>query len=94
MVTVGMEYRVLPEKQDEFQGVFEEIRALMAKADGHTETRLFREVSDPQTFYILSHWKSEDAYHAFVRGEAFDQVLTGDHGKILAERPHHQIYYP
>ena len=94
MVTVGMHYHVLPDGQDTFERIFEELLALMQKTKGHRETRLYREVGRPDHFYILSHWDNEDAYHAFVRGEAFDEVLTGRGRKILAGRPHHQIYYP
>ena len=94
MVTVGMQYRVVPEKQEEFVGVFDEILAAMKGTPGHHDTRLFREVGEPRNFYILSHWDTEDAYHAFVRGEAMDRILTGAHGKLLDGRPQHKVYYP
>jgi heme-degrading monooxygenase HmoA len=92
MITVGMNYRVLPGKGDVFEAAFARIAAALATMAGHTQSKLYRHVGGDGEYLILSEWSSRDAFDAFVRSDAF--ARTTDWGKqgILAERPRHQIY--
>jgi chlorite dismutase len=92
MVTVGMSYKVLPGKEETFEKGFVRLHEIMKGVPGHVKTRLYHESGDARSFLIASAWESEDAYHAFVRSPEFDEITLGRE-KVLAERPHHGIYF-
>ena len=61
MVTIGMNYRVLPGKEEIFESAFEKVVKAMSGIDGHGETHMYREISDSKTYLIVSQWNSKPA---------------------------------
>ena len=92
MITVGMSYRVIPGKEETFKKAFPRLHEIMKKMPGHLKTRLYFEIGDEESFLVATAWESLDAYHAFIRSPEYDEITLGRE-KVLAERPHHGIYY-
>lgn len=92
MVTIGMNYRVLPGKEDAFVQMFNKVLEVMGAIDGHHHSALYADVNDPSSFLIVSEWTRKDAFDAFTRSDKFASVVTWGREKILAERPRHQVY--
>ena len=92
MVTVGMYYDVVPGEGAAFQAKFEEVVAALQQATGHTSSYLYRRVDDPDSYAILSEWADADAFHAFIRSDAFRQVTAWGRANVLRNAPRHKIY--
>lgn len=92
MVTIGMNYMVLPGKEEVFERAFRQVVEAMKANPAHTGTKLYREVDTPQSFLLISEWNSRDAFDAFVKSEAFARVTQWGKENILAARPSHSVY--
>jgi heme-degrading monooxygenase HmoA len=92
MITVGMNYDVLPGKEPEFEAKFSAVIGALNDAAGHNSSRLFRDVDDASSYLIISEWDSNDAFKAFVTSEAFRSVTNWGKAEILRGRPRHQVY--
>jgi heme-degrading monooxygenase HmoA len=92
MITVGMNYNVLPGKEKPFEDVFRSVIALMKDMPGHTKTDLFRSVLNPQQYLITSDWSDRAAFDAFIASEQFRKVANWGKEQILAGRPSHEYY--
>lgn len=92
MITIGMNYRVLPGKEDAFEEKFHAVLATFEEGAGHRASHLYREVGAPQVYLIHSEWESREDFQAFVRSEAFRDVTNWGKESILAGRPSHRIY--
>ena len=92
MITVGMNYRVIPGKELAFEGKFAAVIGALQAAEGHTRSTLWRDVADGTSYLITSEWSDEQAFNAFIRGEAFRAVADWGKEQILAGRPQHKIY--
>jgi heme-degrading monooxygenase HmoA len=92
MVTIGMNYRVLPGKESQFENAFRDVLRVMAEMPGHKESRLFREVGEENHYLISSDWSEEKAFTAFMRSEEFAKVVNWGKEQILAGRPSHKVY--
>lgn len=92
MVTIGMNYKVLPGKEATFETAFRKVVQAMGTMSGHTQTRLCRDIDDPQTYVIMSDWSSRDAFDAFIASETFRAVANWGKEQILAGRPSHTYY--
>lgn len=92
MVTIGMNYRVLPGKESVFENAFQGVLRVMAEMPGHKESRLFREVGEERHYLITSDWSEEKAFGEFMRSEQFAKVVNWGKEEILAGRPSHTIY--
>jgi len=92
MVTVGMNYKVLPGKGETFVKACRGIIRAMEGMDGHSVTRLYSEVDDPESFLIVSDWSERAAFEAFVKSEEFAKVTDWGKEQILAGRPRHEVY--
>ncbi len=93
MVTIGMNYEVLPGKEEVFEKACERVIDAMRSMDGHDESRIFRQVGeDAQTYLIVSRWSSEDAFGEFIRSDQFKKVTNWGAENILAGRPSHTTY--
>lgn len=92
MITVGMNYHVLPGKQQDFEEKFSSvIRALRAAKD-HIQSTLWKDVSDDASYLITSEWSDEVAFQDFIQSEAFRAVTNWGKEQILSTRPQHKIY--
>lgn len=92
MITVGMDYHVLPGKQHDFEEKFQAVLGALRDAAGHTESKLYRDVSDDASYLIVSQWSDEKAFGDFIHSQAFRDVTNWGKEQILSGRPQHKIY--
>ncbi len=92
MITVGMNYRVLPGKQADFEGKFAAVLAALNSAEGHTNSSLWRDVAEDTSYMITSEWSDEKAFTDFIQSQAFRDVTNWGKEQVLAGRPQHKIY--
>jgi heme-degrading monooxygenase HmoA len=92
MVTIGMNYKVIPGKESVFEKAFNNVLNVMKEIEGHSASFLFKDVNDPQSYLIVSDWNSEDAFNGFIRSEKFRNVADWGKENILMGRPSHTVY--
>jgi heme-degrading monooxygenase HmoA len=94
MVTIGMNYKVLGGKEDQFEGACKKVLDVMSDADGHDESQIFRRVDGCETaeYLIVSRWSGEAAFDAFIASDTFKKVTNWGAEHILAGRPSHTTY--
>lgn len=92
MITVGMDYHVLPGKQRDFEEKFNAVLTALRGAAGHNDSKLFRDVRDDCSYLIISDWSDENAFGEFVRSQAFRDVTNWGKEQILSDRPRHKVY--
>ena len=92
MVTIGMDYRTLPGKEQEFIDNFRAVLAAINEADGHDESHLYEDADEKGSFLIVSNWNEHEAYQEFIQSDAFKEVTSFAKENILAERPKHKVY--
>ena len=92
MVTIGMNYQVLPGKEDVFEGACRKVLEVMGTAAGHDRSQVFRAVDAPSEYLIVSRWTDENAFSAFIQSETFRKVTNWGRENILAGRPRHTTY--
>ena len=92
MMTVGMNYMVLPGKEKNFEDAFKGVIDVMNQSEGHTESRLFKDVHEPQRYLIISDWNDRAAFDDFIASERFRNVTNWGKEQILAGRPTHEYY--
>ena len=93
MVTIGMNYRVREGKEQIFEAACQRVIETMRGIDGHSDSKLFREVgADGRLFLIVSVWSSEQAFRDFVASDAFKKVTNWGAENILEGRPSHTVY--
>ena len=93
MVTIGMDYAVLPGKESVFEDAFANVLKAMDGMEGHDRSRLFREVGGEGSRYlIVSRWTDEAAFDAFIASDRFKKVADWGRENILARRPSHTTY--
>ncbi len=92
MVTIGMNYKVIPGKEETFENAFNKVVTAMRRIDGHRESHMFRDINDAQHYLIVSQWSRKAAFEAFIASDAFRNVANWGKEQILSDRPHHEIY--
>jgi heme-degrading monooxygenase HmoA len=92
MITVGMNYKIIPGKDDEFIAVFKKVIHVMSAMPGHTVTHLYRDVDAQHDYLIVSEWSDRAAFDAFIASEQFKGVANWGKLNVLAGRPTHQVY--
>ena len=92
MVTIGMNYMMLPGKGKIFEDMFGKVLIVMKEMEGHSKSFLYCDVNNKQSYLIVSEWNSEDAFDAFIASEKFKNVVDWGKENILAARPSHQVY--
>jgi heme-degrading monooxygenase HmoA len=92
MITVGMNYQVLPGKNEVFERVFSAVLTQMESMEGHTRTHLYREVTDSQNYLIVSEWASREAFDGFISSPKFRSITNFGKDQVLAGRPTHEVY--
>ncbi len=93
MVTIGMNYHVIPGKERVFEDACQRVVETMRGIDGHDESHLYRRVEDGSPVYlIVSRWQSESAFDAFIASDAFKKVTSWGRENILAGPPRHTTY--
>ena len=92
MVTIGMNYQVLAGKEETFEAACHRVLEGMADADGHDNSRIYRNIDDAGEYLIVSRWNDETAFQAFISSDAFKKVTNWGRENILAGRPSHTTY--
>lgn len=92
MVTVGMNYDVLPGKEEVFERAFKSVLGVMKESPGHTASHLYKDVDKANSYLIISDWNDKAAFDGFIKSEAFGKVTNWGKEQILAGRPKHQVY--
>ncbi|MCE9606808.1 MAG: antibiotic biosynthesis monooxygenase [Planctomycetia bacterium] len=92
MITVGMNYHVIPGKQKDFEEKFAAVLEALRAAPNHTSSTLWKDVVDDASYLITSEWSEEQAFLDFIRSQAFKDVTTWGKEQILSGRPQHKIY--
>jgi heme-degrading monooxygenase HmoA len=92
MITVGMDYHVLPGKQRDFEEKFAAVLGALRNAPGHTDSKLYKDVNDDASYLIISEWSDEQAFTDFIRSQAFRDVTNWGKEQILSDRPRHKVY--
>ena len=92
MITVGMNYKVRPGRQREFEQKFDAVLGALRSADGHVASHLYADVHDDCSYLIVSEWSAQERFIEFIRSQAFKDVTAWGKAEILTDRPHHTIY--
>ncbi len=93
MVTIGMNYNVLPGKEKIFEDACARVVETMQAVEGHSESHLYGRIGgDEPVYLIVSRWESEDAFGAFIASDAFKKVTNWGRENILAGPPRHTTY--
>lgn len=93
MVTIGMNYFVLPGKEQIFEDACANVVRTMEGISGHDTSQIYKQVGSGEPAYlIVSRWESEDAFHQFVASDAFKKVTSWGKENILRDRPRHTTY--
>ncbi len=92
MVTIGMNYKVIPGKEETFETAFGKVAKAMGGIEGHSKTRMFRDISDSRHYLIVSQWSRKAAFDSFIASDTFKSVANWGKEQILSDRPHHEVY--
>lgn len=92
MITVGMDYKIIPGKDEEFVAVFTKVIGIMGDMPGHTETHLYRDVHEEHDYLVVSEWTDEAAFDGFIKSERFKNVVNWGKENVLRARPRHEVY--
>jgi heme-degrading monooxygenase HmoA len=64
MITVGMNYHVIPGKQKDFEEKFAAVISALRSAVGQSSSTLWKDVGDDASYLITSEWSEEQARFA------------------------------
>ena len=92
MVTIGMNYRVRRGKESVFEDAFDRVLKAMQGIPGHDVSNLYRGVTDPGEYLIVSRWSDRAAFDAFIASDRFKKVVDWGAENILAGPPSHTTY--
>ncbi len=92
MVTVGLDYDVVPGRETDFEDAYRAVAAALRGAPGHVRSRLYRDVERPGSYLIHSEWSDRDAFARFVRSPEFAGVTAWSRDGVLAGPPRHRVY--
>ena len=67
MITIGMNYYVIPGKEEPFEAACAKVIDTMGGIEGHDTSEIYRQLGDKDPVYlILSRWSNETAFDEFV----------------------------
>ena len=92
MVTIGMNYSVREGREQVFEDACARVIQTMRGIDGHSDSKLFREVGGSRHYLIVSVWANEQAFRDFVASDTFKKVTNWGAENILEGRPSHTVY--
>ena len=92
MITVGMNYCIIPGRDEQFVAVFEKVLHVMRDMAGHEESHLFCDVFNEHSYLVMSEWSDRDAFDAFIASERFRNVVDWGKENVLAGRPTHEVF--
>jgi heme-degrading monooxygenase HmoA len=92
MITVGMNYEVLADKNEPFEKKFALVVEAMGSMPDHVRTHLYQDVANRSSYLVVSEWRNRAGFDAFVGSDAFRKVANWGASGILATRPRHEVY--
>ena len=92
MITIGMNYKVLPGKEGNFERMFKNVMTGLQNVVGHGKSALYKDVNDLHSYLVVSEWDSEEAFKSFIGSEKFRSVADWGQENILANKPVHTVY--
>jgi heme-degrading monooxygenase HmoA len=92
MTTIGMNYEVIPGKEQEFERGFLSVIEVLKTLPGHVESHLYEDVASVGSYVILSKWQRKEDFDAFLKSDAFKKAVAWGRAEILRSRPRHQVY--
>lgn len=93
MVTIGMNYCVRAGKERVFEDACAKVIEVMSSDEGHDRSEIYRKIGEGKpTYLIVSRWKSEEDFRAFVASDAFRKVTSWGALNILDGPPRHTTY--
>ena len=92
MTTIGMNYEVIPGKEEEFERGFLSVIEVLKTLPGHVESHLYEDVANVGSYVILSKWQRKEDFDAFLKSDAFKKAVAWGRAEILRSRPRHQVY--
>ena len=92
MITVGMNYNVIAGKEQDFENKFAGVIDALSAAEGHSNSTLWKDVSNGSSYLITSEWSEEQAFKDFIQSDAFRDVTNWGKEQILSGRPQHKVY--
>jgi heme-degrading monooxygenase HmoA len=92
MTTIGMNYEVIPGKEEEFERGFLSVIEVLKTLPGHVESHLYEDVASVGSYVILSKWQRKEDFDAFLKSDAFKKAVAWGRAEILRSRPRHQVY--
>jgi len=92
MTTIGMNYEVIPGKEEEFERGFVGVLEVLKTLPGHIESHMYEDVQSTGSYVILSAWQRKEDFEAFMKSEAFAKAVAWGKAEILRSRPKHRVY--
>jgi len=94
LVTIGMNYFVIPGKEQIFEDAVASVMKAMKGIDGHETSSLYKEIVETgePNYLIVSRWTNEQAFKDFVASDTFKKVTNWGSTHILRGRPQHTTY--
>jgi heme-degrading monooxygenase HmoA len=92
MITIGMNYQVIPGKEEVFERACQQVVEVMKADSGHKASAIYKDISLPGSYLIISDWNDKAAFDSFVKSEAFAKVTQWGKDNILSGRPKHTVY--
>ena len=92
MTTIGMHYDVIPGKEGEFEKGFVGVIEHLKTVPGHVESHMYEDVQSVGSYVILSRWQTKETFEAFLKSDAFKQVVAWGKAEMLRSQPRHKVY--
>jgi heme-degrading monooxygenase HmoA len=92
MTTIGMNYEVIPGKEQEFEQGFIGVLQTLKSLPGHIESHMYEDVQSQGSYVILSTWQRKEDFQAFLKSPAFAKAVAWGKAEILRSKPRHQVY--
>ncbi|MCP4001892.1 MAG: hypothetical protein GY727_13370 [Gammaproteobacteria bacterium] len=88
MQTFGLNYEVKPDRVEDFKKILADLIAEMEACDGHEQTILFADVTQPNLMMIYSNWGKKAEFADFVKSDTFMNAITKA-TEMLESHPSH-----
>lgn len=92
MTTIGMQYDVVPGKEDEFKSGFIAVLEHLKNVRGHVSSSMYENVQSTGSYLILSEWQTHESFNDFLHSAEFKAVTSWGKAEILRARPRHKVY--
>ena len=84
MVTIGMNYQMIPGKEKVFEDAFTAVLKVMEEMEGHSKSFLYKDVSNAQSYLIVSEWSDEKAFDTFMASEKLVPAFNASINRVIS----------